>query len=270
MQMVPVPFYGDTILAVQSGDKVLVSVKRICDSLGVSVQSQLDKLKKAQWSGVTMILTPDARGREQSHSVIPVDSLPMWLVTINPSKIAEPLRDKLRKYQLEARDVLARHFMPPVAAPPAIKPTTASSTLDLIAMAELLASNFRRHYELEQNVQIVQAGQLQLEQRNRDLEAKLAETKAELTRATEDATRALRTVTSESDFHTLVTWAEEQGIRLGQGADSAEGKIAKAMCLAHGITPGKWRGPRYTVGTYPEHILRMWLDDYRSRNRKAS
>jgi hypothetical protein len=266
VELVPVPFYGDTILAVRNGDKVMVSVKRICESLDINFSTQTRKLNSCHWAGVVEMTIPDSKGVEQSYAMISADSLPMWMVTIHPNKIAEEARPKLRAYQLEARDVLARHFMPvaaPVVSAPAIKPT--SSTLDLIGMAELLTNSFRKHYELEQSVVVVQAGQLQLEAKNRDLELRLARTQEELVRATTDAARAVRTVTSESGWFTLVTWAERQGIFLAPPKDGIEGKVVTGMCKDRGIEPGKWNGPRYPVGTYPEHILYLWLDNYRSR-----
>lgn len=255
-----VQFHNDQIEAIRGADgRGFVSVKRISDNIGVDSTTQIRKLKKSHWAGAVEMTAPDNRGIEQTYVVIPVDSVPMWLVTIAIGKIAEPLRDKLRKYQLEARDVLARHFMPvaaPVVAPPAIKPTT--STLDLLSMGRLLIGSLEKQVELEQSVVVVQTEQVQLR-------AELEATRSELALAKADSARAVRTVTSESGYFTLVTWAEQHGVYLTPPNDSLEGKVVKAMCLDRGISPGQWKGPRYSVGTYPEHILYLWLDNYRSR-----
>ena len=258
MQLVSVPFYGDTILAVRSGDKVMVSVKRICESLDVNFSTQTRKLNSCHWAGVVEMTIPDSKGVEQSYAMISADSLPMWLVTIHPNKIAEQARPKLRAYQLEARDVLAKHFMP-VVAPVAVAPTkSTTSTLDLLSMGRLLIGSLEKQVELEQSVVVVQTEQVQLR-------AELEATRSELALAKADSARAVRTVTSESGYFTLVTWAEQHGVYLTPPNDSLEGKVVKAMCLDRGISPGQWKGPRYSVGTYPEHILYLWLDNYRSR-----
>jgi hypothetical protein len=44
-------------------------------------------------------------------SMIDLDALPMWLATIESSRVAEPAREKLVRYQREAAAVLRDHFL---------------------------------------------------------------------------------------------------------------------------------------------------------------
>ncbi len=133
-----IPFDGDIVqVIVDENGTLYVVVKRICDNLEITVQSQLKKLREAAWSGVTNLITPDPRGRKQELSVIPLDRLPMWLSSINPGKVAEHMRGKVERYQLQVADVLGRYFIkgetivPPIPQPaPLADP---DRHLDLIA-----------------------------------------------------------------------------------------------------------------------------------------
>ena len=100
------------IEAVQTeGGKILVSLKRVCESLGLAFQVQHRKLQNCQWACITMMVTRDTKGRRQQALMIDHESLPMWLVTISPSKVKAAARPKLLQYQREAKAVLAARFL---------------------------------------------------------------------------------------------------------------------------------------------------------------
>jgi len=105
-----VPFHGDELLALQDDDGVWVSVRRVCEVLGLHVVRQRRKLKGKVWARGAFKASPSAGG-DQSTFCIHLDSLPMWLATIEPSRVGEGARTKLERYQVEARDVLAAHFV---------------------------------------------------------------------------------------------------------------------------------------------------------------
>lgn len=110
--LVHVPFHSDTIDCVRQDDagEVLVSIKRVCENLGVDPKSQRRKLKAAGWAREVIMTSRDSEGRLQEMAFLPLDQVPMWLTTINASKVAVDVRPKLVAYQRECRDVLARHF----------------------------------------------------------------------------------------------------------------------------------------------------------------
>jgi P22_AR N-terminal domain len=88
LSIVSVPFHGDSLDAVQTDDgKILVSIRRICDSLGIATQRQLEKLKRSRWACVTIMVTHDETGRRQELTMIDHESLPMWLATISPLNV---------------------------------------------------------------------------------------------------------------------------------------------------------------------------------------
>lgn len=85
--LVSVPFHGDTIEAVKSDDgAVMVSVKRVCESLGISVDAQRIKLQSNEWATTAMVAVVDPNGRLRNHFMIDLESLPLWLGGISASK----------------------------------------------------------------------------------------------------------------------------------------------------------------------------------------
>jgi len=109
---VKVPFYGDTIEAIKTEDsKVFVSLKRVCLSLGVDVNSQRQKLANCAWATTAIITAVAEDGKSRQLTMIDLESLPMWLVTINPGKVAPEIREKLVRYQKEAKAVLSAWFL---------------------------------------------------------------------------------------------------------------------------------------------------------------
>jgi hypothetical protein len=106
-----IDFHGDSVLATKDPDgRVFVSVRRVCEALGLAVQAQLTKLHACSWATITMIVTVADDGKSREQAFIDLDGLPMWLATINPSKVDEALRPKLASYQREAAQVLRAHF----------------------------------------------------------------------------------------------------------------------------------------------------------------
>lgn len=110
-EVVKVPFYGQEITAFFDGKAVYVGVRQVCDNLGISFSSQSTKIKshRAISKGVQLIVTPSYGGPQQKLA-LDIEFLPLWLATINPSKVAEFVQDRLVNYQLEAKEVLAAHF----------------------------------------------------------------------------------------------------------------------------------------------------------------
>jgi hypothetical protein len=103
-------FVGGDLQAVKDENgKVWVSVRRVCEQLGVSMQGQNTKLKECPWACVKMIFTHGQSGRQQELTMIDLDSLPMWLATISLSKVEENVRPTLVAFQKHAKAALAKH-----------------------------------------------------------------------------------------------------------------------------------------------------------------
>lgn len=119
--LVQVPFHDDTIEAIQMPDgKIMVSLKRSCESLGVDFSGQLAKLKSCKWATMEMISTVAQDGRHRGLVMIGLESLPLWLGGISENKVRPEVQAKLLQFQREARDVLARQFFGEPVNTPAI------------------------------------------------------------------------------------------------------------------------------------------------------
>lgn len=115
--IVQVHIHGATYDVVQDhrGD-VFVSVRRVCDVLGLTLQAQLVKLKGRPWACIAMIAT-QVGGQRRDVAFIGLDALPMWLATIEPSRVRPEHRERLIVHQREAARVLRDHFFGPRALP---------------------------------------------------------------------------------------------------------------------------------------------------------
>lgn len=147
-ELVKVPFYGDELDAVQDGGKVWVSLRRCCENLGLTPQGQLEKLKRKAWACVTEIVTQmpgDTQAREVS--MIDLETLPGWLFSIDARKVAGHIREKLARYQREAAQVLARHFL---GGQPTAPPGNVSLSREQF---DLLVNAIARIPQMEQRIE---------------------------------------------------------------------------------------------------------------------
>ena len=65
------------------------------------------------YKGGTIITPPSSSGRgggRQQASLLRVDLVPIWLTTINVSRVKEEIRNKIKQYQIEAAKVLWEAF----------------------------------------------------------------------------------------------------------------------------------------------------------------
>jgi phage antirepressor YoqD-like protein len=116
-----IDFNGNILIATQdeSTGIIYVGVRWICAGIGLSegqVKNERQRIKRdlvLKRGGRNLIL-PTQSG-EQEVLCIELDYLPMWLakISITPKMMIETpeLTNKLIKYQLQAKDVLARAFI---------------------------------------------------------------------------------------------------------------------------------------------------------------
>lgn len=116
-----VDLFGDSIIVAQDKDeKIWVAVKWLCNGLGLTkgqMQNERVKIQEdlALSQGERNLMLP-TNGGVQEILCLQLEFVPLWLakISITPSmKENNPdLVDKLVKYQLEAKDVLAKAFLP--------------------------------------------------------------------------------------------------------------------------------------------------------------
>lgn len=139
-------FHGDALDVLPDGERLWVSVRRVCDALGVLPHGQIEKLRAKPWATTQTICAVADDGKTREMVMLDLDGLPMWLATIEPSRVAEHAREKLVRYQREAAAVLRDHFLGRRAAAPALDGVTLLAALDKVLApfaAALAAQNDR-------------------------------------------------------------------------------------------------------------------------------
>lgn len=115
LQVKEVRFNGERITAIRESGKIYVSVKNVCDNLGMDLkQHKAQKLKLRNdglLKGGIKLYPLKSNGGIQETMLLELDYLPIWLAKINPSRFSEELKKQLIEYQLKAKDVLADEFL---------------------------------------------------------------------------------------------------------------------------------------------------------------
>jgi hypothetical protein len=117
-QLVKFGFHGDDLDVIKEGDKLWVSVRRVCEALGIHNHGQQEKLKEKPWATVQMICTVGNDAKLREILCVDLDSLPMWLATIDANRVAPEVQAKLVAYQREAAKALRDYFFGGVAINP--------------------------------------------------------------------------------------------------------------------------------------------------------
>lgn len=112
-------FHGDKVegvkIVVGGKPKVYVLLRRLCENLGIDFASQTRKV--SQWveefgeSTVVKMTTVAEDGKKREQLAIELDFLPVFLMSIKMKKVKPELREKLKAYKREAKEVLARYFI---------------------------------------------------------------------------------------------------------------------------------------------------------------
>lgn len=145
--LVKFAFRGDELDVIPAEGTVYVSVRRVCEHLGLGYGSQTQKLHADPSLTVTKLVT-QMPGDDQRREILCIDvrSLPLWLATIHPSKVKPAIREKLIAYKREAAEVVADHFLgarrqaTEAAMVPVVDPPTQEAlpeTSEAIALAAL-------------------------------------------------------------------------------------------------------------------------------------
>lgn len=110
--LVPVQIPGTDvpIMAVEHDGRPFIPLKPMCQSLGIDEDAQRRKLADAEWAVTSLITATGSDGKSYQMSALDADHLPMWLVTIQPSRVAEGARQTLIAFQREAAAALRDYF----------------------------------------------------------------------------------------------------------------------------------------------------------------
>ena len=113
-----VSFYGDELIAVRASDgQVYVSVRHLCEAVGIARQSQVRRISEHHvlskgYTGGTIMIPPGRRGGggAQPAGLLRVDLVPLWLSGIDTKRVKDDIRGKLERYQEEVSAVLWEAF----------------------------------------------------------------------------------------------------------------------------------------------------------------
>lgn len=105
-QLMPVPFYEDTVVLVGQGNEPYVAMKPIVVNMGLAWSPQRTKITERFAATVTEIVTVAEDGGLREMTCLPLRKLPAWLYSISPNKVKPELRDKIIRYQEECDDAL--------------------------------------------------------------------------------------------------------------------------------------------------------------------
>lgn len=102
----PVIFHGDTLHILSQNGEPFTPMKPIVENMGLDWRTQQRKLdaNRGRW-GMVMMTIPSTSGDQQTLCM-PVRKLPAFMASINPKKVREELRERIRLYQDECDNAL--------------------------------------------------------------------------------------------------------------------------------------------------------------------
>lgn len=109
-EITTIRFDGDNLQTVREGERVWVVLKRACEALGIEAHGQAEKLKEKAWATTQLICAVAEDGCNRELFCVDLDTLPMWLATIDVGRVRPEAREKLIAYQRECARVLRDHF----------------------------------------------------------------------------------------------------------------------------------------------------------------
>ena len=236
-----IPFHGDQLVAVRHEDKIFTSIRRVCRCIGLSFRSQLRKLENSSWAGVVILTTPDRQGKPQPHAMIDIESLPIWMATINARKVAEEVRPKIELFQREAKKVLADHFLGNLGY-------DASDQLSVV-----LAGLLHTRKEVLSLLREQEASRLAIE---------VASAKADRAIMVADAVEA--SYSGRTGFKTALGFAKTKGLSIQKRHLAVIGKTLSKYCRDNRIFPDRVEDERYGgVKSYPLEVLEKHEEIFR-------
>lgn len=154
-----IPFDEDRLLAVLlEGEGIAVPVREICRALGLDLDTQSARLREHDVlsHGLRIVRI---RSGDRMRAVVAIlhKYIPFWMATIAPRLVAEPVRPKLIRYQIELVDLLAaiyggqqRAALPAAdAATSALQQRLADAIAEVrLAREALLAAQQETHAQL--------------------------------------------------------------------------------------------------------------------------
>lgn len=110
--LVRIDFHGHKLDAIEEGGKVMVSVKRVCENLGIHANKQIRKIQQEQefegnWS---LKVSVAADGKEREMLFLEMDAFLLWLGSLTTSRVNKSARPMLVEYKRHCKRALMEYF----------------------------------------------------------------------------------------------------------------------------------------------------------------
>lgn len=114
-----IDFYGQILPTIKYSKQVWVSVRHVCEGMGLNWKGQHEKLTgDPDKFNCVDIHTVGSDGKQREMLCISIKSLPTWLLSINTNKVKPELRDNVKRYQAECVQALHDYWFEGVAINP--------------------------------------------------------------------------------------------------------------------------------------------------------
>jgi len=258
--MVAVKFYDDVLEVVKDENgNGWVCLKRICENLGINIQSQAEKLAKSRRPVTTMIVTTAPDGKKYSTLMIAYRSVFRWLDSINSKKVKPEARPKLERYQEEVEEVLANYFIGKMSHSETqgghdVMTETLKACLGMrqnqLALECKLGDLETQHHELAVSIRG------NLSELHHRMDGIREVTESAIREARHTANTALATAERNHGWFSVLAFYRRKGVELTIGEAGCHGRQISATCKIRGIQPQQIADPRFgSVNTYPESML---------------
>lgn len=109
-QLVTIPFHGQQVQSVEIDGKPTVPLRGMVENLGLNYSTQVEKLKRKSWAGLSTVSVVAADGKSREMTCIDLRTLTMWLATIDENRVSEEARPLVVAYQQEVADVIESYW----------------------------------------------------------------------------------------------------------------------------------------------------------------
>lgn len=110
LTQINLPFHSADLVIIEFNNQPFTAMRPIVEGMGLTWQSQYEKLKQRFSSVITEIVTTGKDGKQYNMVCLPVRKLFGWLMTISPNKVNPEIRDTVIMYQQECDDVLWEYW----------------------------------------------------------------------------------------------------------------------------------------------------------------
>ena len=110
MNLQSINFNNDKLDIIKINSNIYISIRKVCNNLGIDFKFQHQKLKNDP-TFESKLIEVQTNGGVQKVFCIPLEKLNGWLFTINPNRVKPEVKQKLITYKKECFDVLFNHFI---------------------------------------------------------------------------------------------------------------------------------------------------------------